>query len=605
MRLTPSLFHKAILLVALPFLFEVIVVSYLLYLLSVTEQEIAREQLGKKILIQANVLTTCANQAAKWKVMSLEQGFGSSGQFDHKVSEALAPLPKAFERLKELVGGNKTWLAHVKSCEYRSNRVIYLMNKSHDAGANGYTLQVLQIMGALRRELDRLEDAQSRLIADAREIERESSESLGQQRATLKVMLVAFLAVGALLALGLATYFHKGTMSRLLILLSNVRLFKDEKPLHPELSGNDEIAVLDKAFHEMANTVIESASRERAIIRNAKEVICSLNSDLDFVRVNPACQTVWSYSPEELSGRSLFSIVPQNEEGRIRAAISDLKKTPDGGSFESKVRTQSGELIDMLWSVSWSESDKSLFCVCHDVSEQKKIEQLKRDFVAMISHDLRTPLTSIKMMMDLMNTGMLGVLPEQAKDAVGRATKNCDYLIALINQLLEIEKLETGNIQLLKEDILIEDVFAQTKTALTVLAERAGLQLVLGESEGVLISADKQRITQVLMNLVSNAIKFSPRDSEIIMKSSLEKDATLKVWVIDHGRGIPKDAIAKVFDRFQQVERADETVKGGSGLGLAICKAIVEAHHGEIGVDSEEGKGSCFWFKLPLNSNDA
>ena len=606
MNLTPTLFHKAVLLVALPFILEAVLVTYLLCLLNETERDIAREQLAKKIVVQANEMTTAMNQACKWKILSLERGMGTSGSYDDMVTLALSPLPKAFANLKVLLKDYPAYLRHAKQAEFEGNKVIRLMEECHEEGriAGGLSAKLLLLLGELRQALNRLEVMQNRLMADGRELDRMSTASLGQQRLISKIILAACLLLGGVLAFGLAFYFHRGTMTRMLILVDNARQFKDEKPLHAALKGNDEIATLDRAFHEMAESVLESAERERAIIKNAQEVICSLNNDLCFTRVNPACETVWGISPEELVGKSLLNIVASSKQQSTEESITALKNGKEAGSFETRIKRSSGEILDMLWSVKWAENDKTLFCVCHDITERKRIEQLKKDFVAMVSHDLRTPLTSIKMVMEMLHGGYLGDLPESATKAIIKEVKNVDYLIALINQLLEIEKLETGNIQLDKEEFCVDDVFSQVKQSLSVLAERAAISLELGNRLDLVVDADKQRVTQVVINLVSNAIKFSPKKSTITMKSATVDDGKVRISVIDQGRGIPSHAIDKVFDRFSQVERDDEKVKGGSGLGLAICKAIIEAHGGEIGVESEEGKGSTFWFTLPVEDEE-
>lgn len=604
MNITPSLFHKAILLVTLPFLFQTVIVCVLLYLLNETEHDIATEQQAKKILVQANVMNAAVLHACKWKIFSLERGTGTSGGYDHMVSRALAPMPQAFIALRALTKDYPKIQQHQRLAEREGNNVIRLMDLTHKSGSmsDGLNMETVRLLGQLRIGLNRLEYMHDRLIEDAHELERMTYHSMGQQRAYSKMLLAACVVVGAAMAFGLALYFHKGTMSRILILRANARQFKDEKPLHALLPGNDEIAELDKVFHEMADSITESAARERAIIKNAQEVICSLDNDLCFTRINPACETVWGYTPEELAGKSLLSILSNSVQSSTEESIKALKNK-EGGSFETRVKKKSGEIIDMLWSVKWSESDKTLFCVCHDTTERKRIEQLKKDFVAMVSHDLRTPLTSIKMVMEMLHGGYLGELPETAGKAIFKEIKNVDYLIALINQLLEIEKLETGNIQLDKGEFCIDEVFSQAKQSLSVLAERANLQLELGNRLDLIVEADKQRVTQVVINLVSNAIKFSPKGTTISMRSAAV-DGKVKVSVIDQGRGIPKHAIDKVFDRFSQVERDDEKVKGGSGLGLAICKAIIEAHGGEIGVESEEGKGSTFWFTLPAEDDE-
>lgn len=603
MRGGSQLFQKAIVLVAVPFVFEAVIVAFLLNLLHESELEALKQEKGKRLAVRANHLLACMNNAVKWKIVSIE-GFGHGSALDFRVAQEIARTFPIFNEMRAIGSNDPIMLKDLNAMEVMVRKVARLMDLSREEGYNnGKTIRLAKILNALRIGLEQFEIQQERLLMHARTIEKESTDALSESRQRTKVALCALLGVGALISVVLAVYFHKGTVSRINVLLANAQLFKEEKALQAAVPGKDEIAVLDAAFHDMAETVSESAKRERDIVRNAHDVICSLSEELLFTKVNPASQTLWGLAPEELVGRSLFEFTPADEAPRIRESALLVKGKLEGGSFEAKIRHANSYYLDMLWSVNWSEAERSFFCVCHDISEQKKIEQLKKDFVAMISHDLRTPLTSIKLMLGMLESGMMGELPEKAMKSVTRESKNVDYLIALINQLLEIEKLESGNIQLDKDELSFGEIFNQTKAALEVLAERAGVTLLIDDSYKTVVEADKQRITQVLMNLVSNAIKFSPKGSSITMRTEKQGEEQIKIAVQDQGRGIPEHAIAKVFDRFQQVERDDAKVKGGSGLGLSICKAVVEAHRGKIGVDSQEGVGSTFWFIIPLDDD--
>lgn len=223
-----------------------------------------------------------------------------------------------------------------------------------------------------------------------------------------------------------------------------------------------------------------------------------------------------------------------------------------------------------------------------------RAEQRKMEFVTMISHDLRTPLTAIQGTLELCAKGAYGTLSERGRMRLEDAEKDSDRLISLINDLLDIERLEAGKMELVREDVELDPLIERAINCVSVLAEAKSVS-IKATPASFMVHADSGRVAQILINLIGNAIKFSPDNSTV----SIEQVGTagsVEVRIRDEGPGIEPKFRDKIFDRFQQVDSDDHP--GGSGLGLAICKAIVEAHGGEIGVDSEPGKGSTFWFRL-------
>jgi signal transduction histidine kinase len=199
----------------------------------------------------------------------------------------------------------------------------------------------------------------------------------------------------------------------------------------------------------------------------------------------------------------------------------------------------------------------------------------------------------------LFDQGLLGELSEKGKNRLKFAQSETTRLIRLINDLLDIEKMEAGKFILDISEISVEELVEQAISSVAELAELKGIKLQTKYSQaGMSIEADSDRICQVLINFLSNAIKYSPEDSTVI--NSVEHNISqLMFSVEDRGRGIPEALKEKIFERFVQVEKTDATEKGGTGLGLAISRAIVEQHGGTIGVESATGVGSKFWFTLP------
>lgn len=231
------------------------------------------------------------------------------------------------------------------------------------------------------------------------------------------------------------------------------------------------------------------------------------------------------------------------------------------------------------------------------VNVVREASQRRDDFTSMISHDLRSPLTSIKIILSMARSGSYGNLNEGGQRRIENAENSIDRLIGMVNQLLDAEKLEAGLFQLSLEKCGLMEVLYPAVEAVRGMAEAKQVELIF-KCQDEPVEADVERLSQVVQNLLSNAIKFTPKWGKITLKSEEYKDC-YRILVIDTGSGIKEEYLPKVFDRFQQVPQDSPQNKGGTGLGLAICKGIVEAHGGEIGVESLEGKGSTFWFTLP------
>jgi signal transduction histidine kinase len=233
------------------------------------------------------------------------------------------------------------------------------------------------------------------------------------------------------------------------------------------------------------------------------------------------------------------------------------------------------------------------------LSEGREVERLKREIVSTVSHELRTPLASIRGSLGLLAGGVLGQLPPEAADVVAVAERNALRLVKLTNDILDLEKLDTGRIELRLEDVSLSSVFDRSVEAVRSFADQEAIAIEV-EPTAAEVRADGDRLVQVIVNFLSNAVKFSRRGGAVRL-SSVEEEGSIEVRVSDQGRGIPDAWREAVFERFRQVEASDARQKGGSGLGLAICKAIIEQHGGSVGVDSEEGRGSVFWFRLPAD----
>ncbi len=241
------------------------------------------------------------------------------------------------------------------------------------------------------------------------------------------------------------------------------------------------------------------------------------------------------------------------------------------------------------------------------VDDLNQAELHKQQLLQTVSHDLRSPLSSVRGILTLLSAGAMGKLPDKALDKVKIAESDVERLIKLITDLLDLEKIAEGKSKLEASPVAVKRLVERAVNSVITLAEEKGIN-ISRTIDPVDVLGDEGRLVQVIVNLISNAIKFSPPGGEIEVEaeavqaseeSSGSHKQLIEIAVLDRGRGVPVELRDKIFERFEQVQKTDATESGGSGLGLAICKSIVELHGGTIGVRENDGGGSVFWFRIP------
>lgn len=242
--------------------------------------------------------------------------------------------------------------------------------------------------------------------------------------------------------------------------------------------------------------------------------------------------------------------------------------------------------------------DQAFHKMADDLEE---VQKLRQAFVAMVSHELKTPLTSVRAFLELLAMGAMGEVSDKARQDAGAAEQNVIRLIKLINELLDLEKLEVTGLTVKVSPVQLNEILKSSYEAVKDFAHQHQVRVDI-QSTNLLVLADHDRIVQVVVNLLSNAIKYSPQNSAVsvaVKNIDQEIGSMAEIQVSDKGKGIPAKYQEVIFERFQQVEPGDSKM-GGTGLGLAITKTIIEKHAGAIGLESQEGSGSIFWFRLPL-----
>ncbi len=236
-------------------------------------------------------------------------------------------------------------------------------------------------------------------------------------------------------------------------------------------------------------------------------------------------------------------------------------------------------------------------------AELRASERVKDEFVSVVGHELRTPLTSIRGSLGLLQAGLVGQVTGEASEMLDIAVTNTDRLVRLINNVLDIERMDAGAMQLELAPTRVSELVRQAAQIVQVAATQAKVKIDIDVQEDVIVGVDADRIIQVLVNLLGNAVKFSERWGVVSVTVACE-DGWALCSVSDNGRGIPEDRLQGIFERFRQVDASDARELGGSGLGLSIARAIVEQHGGRLWVESKLGEGSTFRFTLPLSEQD-
>ncbi len=356
---------------------------------------------------------------------------------------------------------------------------------------------------------------------------------------------------------------------------------------------------------EEARRQVEASGRKLALFaERAPIAVLELTADTRVTQVNHAAELLFGYAAAELVGGSVKRLVLPQFQPEFDAQWRELmrSRTPMAGV---KVRNPRRDGISIVceWTVTpLVNPDGAIISVIaqgRDITAQLEAERMKKEFTSTLSHELRTPLTSIIGSLQLINAGVLGDVPKDVAELTDVAERNGQRLLDLINDILDIEKIESGKLTLAPEPIRVDELVHEAVLLNKGFGDRFKVRF---EPHGTLSSkevrGDRKRLLQVMTNLLSNAAKFSP-EGDVVHITTEARDGTLRVGIHDRGPGIPEAFRPRIFGRFNQADSTTSRQKGGTGLGLAICKRLIEMMDGSIGFDDRPGGGTTFWFELP------
>jgi PAS domain S-box-containing protein len=567
-----------------------------------------------RIIISAkNTLASAVISAISEQYMS-QLTSGAANKEQHHV-DTKAALER-YRELNDAVIPGSPQAAIVKRIGLKLILATRIMDSVDFSKKRSMDFLQLTDMLAKRKKLETVINSVIKDSDELAEVERNSLKRSPISYSGFRHVVDAVLLVGVMLNLLLAgalmIFFGRGITSRLAVLVDNSRRLLGEQELNPIVPGTDEIAQLDRVFHNTAAKLSEARARERAVLKRLKTIFETIPLGLIvtdehglIVSASPGAERIFGCDSATLENQPITRIF-SFPEGIDRAqAMQELVSQEENSARELTGQRQDSSTFPCeILSTAYHSADLDgrLFVIT-DATEKHEIERMKQSFITMVSHELRSPLTSIQLCLEMLLAGKLGQLNEMGVNSVKMAERNTRRLISLVNEILDVERLVSGTIAVDPKVVSLASILDLSEGSVTGAAETAEIKIVSSAPDIELV-ADQDRIVQVLVNFLSNAIKFSPKGSTIAMSGEVQGNDVL-LQVRDQGRGIPPDQILLVFERFHQVKSSDSTEKGGAGLGLAICKAIVEAHGGEIGASSEVGSGSTFWLRIPKNGKQS
>ena len=347
------------------------------------------------------------------------------------------------------------------------------------------------------------------------------------------------------------------------------------------------------------------------IMDNSRDVICTTDAAGNFLTVSAACKALWGYKREELIGRAYIDLVFPPDIPKTEQAAANIMAGGTVSDFENRYVRKDGSLVHVMWSAYWSAADHIMFCVAHDITERaqtaailaaakaeaERANRAKSEFLSRMSHELRTPLNAILGFAQILE---LDAKTDADRESVDQILRAGHHLLDLINEVLDLSRIEAGRLSISKEPVELGDVIRECTQLIRPLAEQRHVDLKMsdGETREKYVQADRQRLKQVLLNFLSNAVKYNREGGSVGISCKPAKDKTLRLKVRDTGYGMTPENVQRLFKPFERLQ-ADGTATQGTGLGLALSKRLVELMGGRIGVESTPGKGSLFWIELP------
>ncbi|MBX9692618.1 MAG: cell wall metabolism sensor histidine kinase WalK, partial [Cyanobacteria bacterium] len=524
-----KLSHQGLLLVIALLAIEFVFVGSLLNLLHAAEVEARSQEHFRKIIGATNRLIEL-NYVA---VYAIRDYVATKDRYhERKYDASVKEMKRSLDVLEKSLKTEPYQLELVHRIRSKFNVAFSVADRARDViDGNGSLLELADIMKSkgefqqLNRQL--IPDFQDLLRAERR-IEEKSPALQRKWREETKKLLTWGLVLNVVIAIAIASFFTRSIITRLAVLVDNTRRLQAREALRPRLAGNDEIAQLDRVFHDMAFELTEAARKEQLALNDAKDAearirqvinsmptgVLSTDRGGTILFANPRVSSMFGYSTSDLRGMHFSKLLPTVElrRGEEGGGMPHLYNELKDNSMEVRATTSSNTQVDVDLSITPFDikGEKRFLITLLDITEKLEILRMRQAFVAMVSHELRTPLNSVQGFLELLEMGVFGDLSNEARDGSVRASANIERLITLINDLLDLEKIESGTISLTPDDCDVGETVKRAVDAVNDLADKKKIKIEIAEMPESTYYFDQDRIVQVLVNFLSNALKFTP-----------------------------------------------------------------------------------------------
>jgi PAS domain S-box-containing protein len=429
--------------------------------------------------------------------------------------------------------------------------------------------------------------------------------AIRRQSILLAVSLVVLTAIGSLLFVT--------SLTRPLGQLTNaVRSYAQNRtPMDLEVSDNDEIGELGRAFCDMTRTLEENELTANTF-ENIIDGLILITPDGAIQAMNPAASFMFGYAENELVGQDVSVLLPDGarleRDGAFKHIPCFIDSQLVGETFEAVAKQKNSTPLHVELTLSEVQRPDTLLfsLLMRDISARKQMEVMKDEFVSTVNHELRTPLTSMLGSLSLLKKRLETKLNDDDKASMllNMAQRSCDRLTLLVNDILDLEKIAAGKLEYRMQTIPCDDLVQDVVESHRMLGEEHGVTFKLDlQADDPPVRLDVSRFNQALVNLLSNAAKYSPNGEVVTISTRRLSGDSIRISVSDNGPGIPEDFQARLFDRFSQADSSTTRRVGGNGLGLNITKTLIEAFDGEVSFDTTVGVGTVFHITLPIASS--
>lgn len=589
-QLVGSLPIKLWLLACLPLCFQLIFVT-------VCWQKLARAEAESNTIEHAHIVDNLINSIVRDVCAVKILTTGKPTTAVQEMGDVLKQLARDVERANHYLGGDQSYQAALQAASQGVAEADSLLAE--------YKQEYLASAGQLSKSSKREMEAKEKKATDKMvkfislnatqrppmpEIQDQESLEREWQR---QMLLSVFFSIGISLVASLLVTRHLN--GRLVSVAENATRVSAQLPLNPCLNGDDEIAQLDKILHRMADSVSQARRAERAVIADAGDVICSLNKDGCFIAANPAALKLLGYQPADLIGLHFLDIVTTADADKLASTFALATDGTTVAPQTVQARKKDGQVVDVLWTVQWSREDEAVFCILYDLSAKIALQRAKEQIVAMVTHDLRSPLTTVQHVIELLESSSLANLGDRGKQLCEEARISTENMMSLINNLLDLEKIRADMLELQIGHNNLAEIFVDAMVEVASHAAKKEITLQLQPTE-IVLSCDRERTTQIIVNLLITMIAKSDPPCEITLSASVaESEVHVRiVGVGDQMRGWKNFA-----DAILTHPNVDNEILSTRDFGITVSRCLIQLHRGSLSLWHQEHAGNTITITFP------